>query len=85
MMTKPAQGNRESQSAPHNSAPATNGARRYRVAVKITREGQEKAFWPRVGTAFVNDNSSITVKLDALPMTGELFLFPDDGTREKDE
>jgi hypothetical protein len=50
---------------------------------RTTKDG-DKTFWTRVGVAFVNapkpgsSQSTITVKLDALPPAGELVLFPDD-------
>jgi hypothetical protein len=57
---------------------------RFRAVSPIRREGQEKTFWLRCGTAFENPGKngsppSISVKLDALPVNGELVLFEDDG------
>jgi hypothetical protein len=36
-------------------------------------EGQ-KSFWVKIGAAFVNKDGSLTVKLDALPMNGQLQI-----------
>ncbi len=62
---------------------------RYRVMAPIRREGRDKPFWLRLGTAFANPAKNgapptITVKLDASPIGGELVMFVDD-EREKDE
>lgn len=37
----------------------------------IERQGH-KPFWLRIGAAFVNRDSSLTVKLNALPLNGTL-------------
>ncbi len=62
---------------------------RYRVMAPIQREGKDKTFWLRLGTAFVNparngNPPSISVKLDAQPIGGELVMFVDDD-RDKEE
>ena len=51
------------------------------VYVITTREnapvdstGKPKKYWNRVGVAFVNSDGSINVKLEALPVTGELHF-----------
>lgn len=36
--------------------------------------GKNKTFWNRVGSAFVNNDGSINVKLNALPVDGEFQL-----------
>jgi hypothetical protein len=61
-----------------------NGTRRYRVCSPVEREGQERTFWPRLGTAFENTGKdgrppTITVKLDCHPIGDTLVLFEDDG------
>lgn len=68
--------------ASSESAPSDKS--RYRVMAPIHREGRDKPFWLRVGTAFVNAGknggpASISVKLDAAPFGGELVLFVDEG------
>jgi len=40
----------------------------------IEREGQEKNFWLRVGTAFTNRDDSLTVYLNALPTNNRLHI-----------
>ncbi len=35
-------------------------------------EGEKQTRWSRVGVGFVNRDGSITLKLDALPVNGEL-------------
>lgn len=37
--------------------------------------GEKKTAWTRLGTAFVNDNGSITIHLDGNPINGKLTLF----------
>jgi hypothetical protein len=37
-------------------------------------EGSEKAFWVRIGSAYVNKDGSLNVYLNALPLTGELNI-----------
>jgi hypothetical protein len=39
----------------------------------ITRRDR-KSYWNRVGVAFVNQDGSINVRLEALPVTGELQI-----------
>ncbi len=79
-------------SAPrHNSARASAADKTvFRVVTPIKREGEEKTFWQRIGMAFENvDDSgatkSISVRLNALPVNGEIVLFPDDGNRGSDD
>lgn len=53
---------------------------RYHVMQPVYRDGREKPFWQRLGTAFENTGrlgalTSISVKLDALPLHGDLVLF----------
>jgi hypothetical protein len=45
----------------------------------IERQGLEKKLWLRIGTAFTNQDQSINVKLDAVPVNGQLQI------REPDE
>jgi len=42
--------------------------------VEANGNGLEKDLWLRIGTAFVNSDGSINVKLNALPMSGKLQL-----------
>jgi hypothetical protein len=46
---------------------------RLKVCYVITQRG-EKKFWNRVGVAFVNHDGSINVKLESLPVGGELQI-----------
>jgi hypothetical protein len=43
------------------------------VYTVVEREGQ-KAFWLKIGTAFVNKDESLNVYLNALPISGELNI-----------
>jgi hypothetical protein len=49
-------------------------SKRLDVFTITKKEGQEKGFWHKVGTAFVNKDSSINVFLDALPVNGTLHI-----------
>jgi hypothetical protein len=73
---------RSTPPAPAPSSEASDKSR-YRVMAPIHREGRDKPFWLRLGTAFENPGKngappSISVKLDAAPMGGELVLFVDE-------
>ncbi len=43
-------------------------------AVYTIVERNDKKFWIRVGTAFVNKDQSINVRLDASPTNGQLHI-----------
>jgi len=51
--------------------------------VYVITERSGKSFWNRIGVAFVNNDGSINVKLDAVPVSGELqirdYVAKDDG------
>lgn len=47
-----------------------NNSKMKMVYVISQRNG--KSFWNRIGVAFVNGDGSINVKLDAVPVSGEL-------------
>ena len=38
--------------------------------VYVISERNSKSYWNRVGVAFVNNDGSINVKLDAVPVSG---------------
>jgi hypothetical protein len=40
----------------------------------VERPGNEKKLWIRVGTAFVNRDLSLNVRLDASPTNGQLHI-----------
>ena len=42
--------------------------------VYVITERNSKSYWNRVGVAFVNSDGSINVKLEALPVSGELQI-----------
>jgi len=42
--------------------------------VYVISERNNKSFWNRIGVAFVNNDGSLNVKLDAVPVTGELQI-----------
>jgi hypothetical protein len=42
--------------------------------VYVISERNSRSYWNRVGVAFVNGDGSINVKLDAVPVTGELQI-----------
>jgi hypothetical protein len=46
---------------------------RLKVCYVITTRGDKK-YWNRVGAAFLNNDGSINVKLESLPVAGELQI-----------
>ena len=40
----------------------------------VEKEGYEKDFWVRIGTAFENRDGSQTIFLDTLPVNGKLHV-----------
>lgn len=40
----------------------------------VVSERQGRSYWNRVGAAFVNSDGSITLKLDAVPVSGEVVI-----------
>jgi hypothetical protein len=42
--------------------------------VYVISERNGRSFWNRIGAAFVNHDGSINVKLDAVPVSGELQI-----------
>jgi len=48
--------------------------------VRDRGEGK-KAFWARIGSAWTNRDGSFTIRLDALPIDGEIVVR----TRKQDE
>src|SRR5262249_40240597 len=63
---------------------------RYRVMIPIRRAPHQTPFWQRIGTGFENPAKnggapSISVRLDSLPLGGELVLFAEgDGEATKE-
>jgi hypothetical protein len=43
-------------------------------AVYVITERNDNKYWNRVGVAFVNRDGSLNVRLEALPVTGELHI-----------
>ena len=56
----------------------------YRVAspVKYEKNGKTETFWQNLGRAFPIKDGGISIKLNGLPISGELVLFEDDGEKE---
>jgi hypothetical protein len=48
----------------------------------ITERG-EKSFWTKIGAAFPNKDGSITVQLDALPVSGRLQIREQEDREER--
>ena len=44
-----------------------------KIAFVITKRGT-RSFWNRCGVAFVNSDGSINVKLEAVPVSGEIHV-----------
>jgi hypothetical protein len=54
-------------------------------AVFALTERDEKTYWTRIGAAFTNKDGSITVQLDALPVSGRLQIREDEAREEREE
>jgi hypothetical protein len=48
-------------------------------------ERADKTFWTRVGIAFENKDRSITIQLDALPVSGRLQIREHEDREERQE
>ncbi len=44
-----------------------------KICYVITQSG-DRSFWTRIGVAFVNRDGSLNVKLNCLPVTGEMTI-----------
>ncbi len=44
-----------------------------KIAYVVTQRGTHK-YWTRIGVAFVNRDGSINVKLEAVPVSGEIHV-----------
>lgn len=52
----------------------TNNRPQFKAFIKV--EGKTKSTWIRVGSAFqIKDGKGLSVKLNALPTDGQIFLF----------
>lgn len=54
-------------------------------AVFALTERDDKTFWTRIGAAFTNKDGSITVALDALPVSGRLQIRDNEPKEDSDE
>ena len=59
----------------------TNGTK----SVFALTERNEKTFWTRIGVAFTNKDGSITIQLDALPVSGRLQIREDEEREDRGE
>jgi len=48
-------------------------ASKMKIVYVITDRNQRK-FWNRIGVAFVNSDGSVNVKLEAIPVSGEMQI-----------
>ncbi len=42
--------------------------------VYMIRQGEKTNFWTKIGVAFVNKDGSLNVKLNAIPVDGQLHI-----------
>jgi hypothetical protein len=58
-----------------HAAQAVDPVRTWKAVYTIVeRPGSEKKYWVRIGTAFLNRDQSLNVKLDGLPINGQLHI-----------
>lgn len=55
-----------------------------KIAYVVTQRGTNK-YWTRIGVAFVNRDGSINVKLEAVPVSGEIHVRDYVPRDERDE
>ena len=48
-------------------------ASKMKIAYVVTQRGTNK-YWTRIGVAFVNKDGSMNVKLEAVPVSGEIHV-----------
>ncbi|HZS40126.1 MAG TPA: hypothetical protein VFF06_25020 [Polyangia bacterium] len=48
--------------------------RTWKPVYTVVERTEGKRFWIRIGTCFINRDQSMTVKLDASPINGELVI-----------
>lgn len=46
----------------------------HKVVWQITRRGTDRAYWTRIGVAFVNRDGSLNVILNCLPLDGKMQI-----------
>lgn len=49
-------------------------APKMKICYVIEKSGKGRDFWHRIGVAFVNSDGSLNVKLQALPVSGEMQI-----------
>lgn len=54
--------------------PADAGRGTWRAVYTIVERGAGRRLWLRIGTAFINRDLSLTVRLDAMPLNGQLHI-----------
>ena len=64
----------QSFSTSNPSAVASAARAPMKIVYVVVDRGPGKSFWTRVGAAFTNRDGSLTVRLDAVPMTGSLQI-----------
>jgi hypothetical protein len=58
--------------------------KRVRICVKQQREGQEKAYWPEVGTGWVDDKGRMVFTLHLFPAM-KLYVFDAERQERRDD
>jgi hypothetical protein len=59
-----------------------SAARRKIVYTVIEREGLERPVWVRIGVGWLNRDDSLNIRLDALPVNGQLHIRDYDPERD---
>ena len=63
----------ESSTKPAATSVATGSERAaWKAVYCVAERGKGRRIWLRVGTAFPNRDGSLTIRLDALPLSGQL-------------
>jgi hypothetical protein len=56
-----------------------------RLEAMVAREKDGKTFWTKIGVAFANAQGGWRITLDALPLNGQIHLFPPRPPRRQEE
>ncbi len=76
--------NHDQRSNGSNGDRSSGNGRSNKVVFAITERG-EKSYWTRVGVAYTNRDGSLTLKLDALPVSGTLQVRDEEARGERDD
>ena len=70
---------------PHAASPTPTGhARTMKIVYSISERQPGKSFWTRIGVGFVNQDGSLNLRLDCVPIGGGTIQVRDYDPRDAD-